>query len=260
MTLPGVSRTAIGVARVRARESARPDRLFDDPQAAVFAALADDASDPSPARRALAFQIVIRTRFYDDWLRDCLDGGVRQVVLLGAGLDTRAWRMAWPEGVRLFEVDLPEVLAVKGQQLQEAGPPRAQRSVVAADLTGDWATPLRAAGFDPAAATAWLAEGLLVYLDEKQAQHVLSTLTSLAAPGSGFATERLGSRAANVAAPDTAAATDLWQGGLGARLEPWLREQGWQTQVHRLDEVAALLGRAMSRESDSGFVVASRLS
>jgi methyltransferase (TIGR00027 family) len=256
VTLPGVSRTAIGVARVRALESARDDRLFDDPFAARFAAHGDDdGTPPSAARRALAFQIIIRTRFYDDWLRGCLDAGIRQVVLLGAGLDTRAWRLPWPAATTVFEIDLPDVLAVKHGQMSDETP-RCDRRVVAADLTGDWRAPAVAAGLDPAAPTGWLAEGLLVYLDAAQVEHVLATVTGLSATGSAVATERLGASSSRVSAPDTAAATDLWRGGLGERLEQWLTAHGWRTETHRLDLVAEQLGRPLGRGSDAGFVTA----
>src|SRR6059036_2190560 len=109
--LEGVSRTAVGVARVRARESERDNRLFDDPWAATFAQLGEPSPDgpPSPQRLAIAFQVIIRTRFYDDWLLHEAERGLRQVVLLGAGLDTRAYRLEWPAGTRVFELDLPPV-------------------------------------------------------------------------------------------------------------------------------------------------------
>src|SRR4051812_30613145 len=105
------------MARVRAGESARPDRLFDDPYAAMFAtafagALPERPSTGDTAGSRFGVRMVvhatIRTRFYDDYLLDACTTGIRQVVLLAAGLDARAYRLEWPGGVRLFEVDLPE--------------------------------------------------------------------------------------------------------------------------------------------------------
>src|SRR4051812_18154369 len=113
---PGVSRTALGVARIRAAESRRSAALFADPYAEVLLAAAP-ALEPVPATEAaqavyrrLSFQVVIRTRFYDDFLLAAVGAGCTQVVLLAAGLDTRAQRLSWPTGTRLFELDLPPVL------------------------------------------------------------------------------------------------------------------------------------------------------
>ena len=136
----GVGKTALGVAMVRAEESRRSDRLFDDPYAAAFLAAAPGAfereqravttgvADMAAWGTAFWTQTVIRTRFYDDYLLDAAHGGIRQVVLLAAGLDTRAYRLAWPDGLRLFEVDLPEVLQFKQRVLDEqADAPRSDR-------------------------------------------------------------------------------------------------------------------------------------
>jgi methyltransferase (TIGR00027 family) len=139
--LPGVAKTALGVARARARESRREDRLFGDPYAQAFVEAAPGVFPQEPAtwqqRAALgplaplgaAFHAhaVIRTRFFDDYLAGAAGAGCRQVVLLAAGLDTRAFRLAWPAGVRLFEVDLPGVLAFKEPVLAACGAvPRCQ--------------------------------------------------------------------------------------------------------------------------------------
>lgn len=258
MTLEGVSRTAIGVARVRALETSRAGRLFDDPYAQLFAALGEPPTgQPSTARLAIAFQIIIRTRFYDDWLLGEAGRGVRQVVLLGAGLDTRAYRLDWPPGTSVYEVDLPPVLAEKERVLHGATP-RCQRFAVAADVTSDLFPVLTAEGFDPIQPTAWLAEGLLIYLDEAQSLRVVTTATAMSAPGSGFATERTSGATDRVTAEDIQAVTSMWQGGLGDRVEAVLSEHGWEPTTQVLDEVAARLGRPMSRTTESGFVTARR--
>jgi len=258
--LDGVSRTAIGVARVRARESTREDRLFDDPYAGALAALGepvDTTAPPSPGRLAIAFQIIMRTRFYDDWLLAQAGKGCRQFVVLGAGLDTRAFRLDWPSGTRVFEVDLPPVLAVKADVLATAQP-SCERITVPADLTTDWGALLEAAGFDRAQPTVWLAEGLLVYLDEAQTTHIVSSVTELSAAGSAFATEALSGDVDRLAAPDMAATTSMWQGGLGAAMPDWLGAHGWDTALSTLGNVARSYGRPPSREPRGGFITAVR--
>lgn len=130
----GVWATAVGVARVRALETERENALFRDPLAQAFAAAGGlwPSSPPRPdgeaarlRRLAVSFSIVIRTRFLDDLLRQASASGVRQVVLLGAGMDSRAFRMDWPEGTRLFEVDTAAPLDFKGSVPRESGPSHA---------------------------------------------------------------------------------------------------------------------------------------
>src|SRR5690349_21312242 len=158
--LPGVGRTAVWVAGLRAAENARPDRLFDDPFAAGFVEAFGTASGGAPATvgvpaGASAF-LAIRTRFYDDQARAAPASGARQVVLLAAGLDCRAFRLDWPDGTRVFELDLPDVFAFKEPVLASAGAAaRCVRSVVPVDLREPWADPLVAAGFAPDATTCW---------------------------------------------------------------------------------------------------------
>jgi methyltransferase (TIGR00027 family) len=129
----------------------------------------------------------VRTRFYDEFF---LEAGITQVVILAAGLDSRAYRLPWPAGTVVYEVDRPRVLEFKTRTLAELGAePTAGRRVVAADLRGDWPGALRAAGFDPARPTAWSAEGLLGYLPPDAQDRLLDTVTELSAPGSRVATE-----------------------------------------------------------------------
>jgi len=269
--LSGVSRTALGVARVRAAESLRPDHLFDDPYAAAFlAAYPRDAEAPSrqrtdgePSREALRFHIVMRTRFFDEYLLAACARGCTQVVLLAAGLDARAFRLDWPAGTRLFEVDLPAMVAFKRRVLDaHHATPRCTRTVIAADLREDWASRLTGAGFDPSLRTAWLVEGLLIYLDEADAAHVLSTVAALSAPDSELSMER--GRARGPTDDDGASGArrgrlaSMWKGGLGDGLVPWLEEHGWQTRVHDLGDVAARFGRPAPDATRSSFVTARR--
>jgi methyltransferase (TIGR00027 family) len=262
--LGDVGRTAWGVARIRARESGRPDRLFDDPFASLFvpgATVAHDAdahdarTASDPRRRAIAFQVVIRTRFYDDALLAAVDAGCRQVVLVAAGLDARAFRLSWPPGLTLFELDQPDVLTRKDDVLAGAGAQaRCPRKTVGIDLREDWGAALVASGFDAGLPTAWLAEGLLVYLDDDSAARLLETVTGLSATGSRLAFEK---RNPDAAAPDALAG--LWLGGLAADPVGWLDSRGWASEVHGLADVAASYGRPMGRESQSGFLTATRL-
>lgn len=202
-SLPGVGKTAIGVASLRAVESRRPDRLFDDPYAQAFVEaaralvpeLADSGLDGD--HRSLTgigalfySHVVVRTRFYDEYLLAATAAGCGQVVLLAAGLDTRAFRLSWPKPVRLFELDLPEVLSFKHRVLagQDAIPGCA-RATVPVDLREDWSCELLAAGFQPAISTAWLAEGLLIYLSREEAATMLTVMGELSASGSRLSFE-----------------------------------------------------------------------
>jgi methyltransferase (TIGR00027 family) len=269
--LTGVSKTAVGVARIRAGESARPDRLFDDPYAAAFVAAMPQAYADEVARRrapgslgaVLALHVVVRTRFYDDYLIAAAAAGCRQVVLVAAGLDTRAFRLDWPDGVRLFELDLPSVQAFKEPVLAQAGAtPRCTRVVVEADLVTDWTARLTAAGFDRDQATAWLVEGLLVYLTGDDAARLLTAIGDLSPAGSRLACER-GNAAQALARQSTGAETEreltaLWQGGLAEDAATWLDAHGWAIEVHEVATLAADYGRPVAPSGRGGFVTAFR--
>lgn len=132
----------------------------------------------------------VRTKFYDDFFLAATHSGIEQVVILAAGLDSRAYRLPWPAGTVVYEVDQPEVIAFKTRTLADLGAePTAEHGVVAVDLREDWPHALRAAGFDPAQTTAWSAEGLLGYLPPEAQDRLLDTITELSAPGSQLATE-----------------------------------------------------------------------
>jgi methyltransferase (TIGR00027 family) len=268
--LTGVPKTALGVARVRAGESARSDRLFNDPYAAAFVAAMPqayaDAAERSDAARAIgariAVQVVVRTRFYDDYLLAGTSEGIHQVVLLAAGLDTRAFRLQWPAGTEVFEVDLPDMVDFKEQVMAAAGATStANRSVVRADLTADWTGALTAAGFDPTQPTAWLIEGLLVYLTHDDAAQLLETVGQLSARGSTLSCEqgRSAMQLAQIASARKAAggleAVSLWQGGI-EDVSAWLGDHGWSVETFDLDALAASYGRPLATESQSGFLIA----
>jgi methyltransferase (TIGR00027 family) len=179
-----VGLTAQWTAAARARETARPDRLFDDPWA-------DSLAGPEGSELLALMEqklgavptIPVRTRFFDDTIvRLTREPGFGQVVLLAAGMDTRAFRLELPSSVRLFELDQPALLTRKDRRLAEmAATPRCARSPVGVDLSGDWGDDLVRAGFrdEP---TVWVAEGLLSYLTEAQVHGLLDAVTALSTP------------------------------------------------------------------------------
>jgi methyltransferase (TIGR00027 family) len=199
-----VGATATAVAASRAVASQGPDPLLDDPFAeplvrAVgvdsFIKIVDGEafnSDPVMNRKTMSEQIAVRTRFFDDFFTEAGTAGIRQAVILAAGLDTRAYRLPWSSGTVVFEVDQPQVIEFKTRTLDELGAePTAVRKTVAIDLRDDWPAALRDAGFDPSAPTAWIAEGLLVYLPPDAQDRLFDNITALSAPGSRVATENM---------------------------------------------------------------------
>ncbi|MEW9556023.1 SAM-dependent methyltransferase [Nonomuraea sp. NPDC050783] len=258
--LPAVARTAIGAARIRAAESERPDRLFDDPYATAFVTAAGEgAGEGTETGGLFADHLALRTRFFDDHL---VGAGHPQVVLPAAGLDSRAYRLPWPPGTRLFELDLPELLAFKDGVLARLGArPRCERVPVPADLREDWPAALRAAGHDPAVPSAWLVEGLLIYLTAAEAGELLARVGDLSAPGSSLAFEHDAGAAARLmraarAWPSLRHMGALWKGGLGEDAAAWLAARGWRPRVVSRAELARRYGRPW--EGAAGFLVAER--
>lgn len=131
-----------------------------------------------------------RTQFFDSFFRDATQAGIRQAVILASGLDARAYRLTWPAGMTVFEVDQPEVIAFKSATLADMGAaPTADRRTVAIDLRNDWPTALLEAGFDRGRPTAWIAEGLFGYLPPEAQDRLLDNISALSAEGSRLATE-----------------------------------------------------------------------
>ncbi|WP_107422647.1 class I SAM-dependent methyltransferase [Streptomyces sp. CB02261] len=198
----GVGLTALLVAAARAIETHRHDSLAQDTYAEHFVraapACADwpvrieqvPAGDDDPLWGRFARYFGLRTRVLDDFLLRSVRTNARQVVLLGAGLDTRAFRLDWPSGVAVFEIDRAGVLAFKEQVLTDlSAAPRVQRLLVPVDLRADWVGALTTAGFDPAAPSVWLAEGLLFYLPGPAETYLIDTVDRLTTGGSALAFE-----------------------------------------------------------------------
>lgn len=201
-----VGATATMVAAARAMATKDDRRLIDDPFAEplvravgipFFVDLVDgrlDASafgDANPQRmQAMIAGMAMRTLFFDQYLLRETGRGAHQAVILASGLDSRAFRLAWPPGTVVYEIDQPAVIDFKTRTLADLGAaPSAERRTVGVDLRQDWPAALQAAGFDPCAPTAWLAEGLLIYLPPEAQDRLLDTVTGLSAPGSAIATE-----------------------------------------------------------------------
>jgi methyltransferase (TIGR00027 family) len=252
--LEGVAATALAVAAIRAEETARPDRLFADPLAAAFVAASGwSPSRPPGDRRAIVLRawVVARTVFLDELLAAACREGRRQVVLLGAGLDVRAFRLPWPQGVCLFELDTADVLDHKDLVLAEqAAVAACERIPVRCDLRTDWPGALLAAGFEPGQPTVWVAEGVLAYLPQEQVEGVLADLTTLSAPGS-----RLGLSTATrdpAGAGRTSRARSLLRSGAPQDPVGWLAGHGWAAQVTDAREVLRGHGRMPRAGSGSG--------
>jgi methyltransferase (TIGR00027 family) len=200
-----VGATATAVAAGRAVASQGADSLLDDPYAeplvrAVgiehFVRMVDGETfaedDPVMNRQTMNEQITVRTRYFDDFFTAAADAGIRQAVILATGLDTRAYRLRWPAGTVVFEVDQPQVIEFKTRTLTDLGAaPATDRRTVAIDLRDDWPTALRQQGFDTSAPTAWIAEGLLPYLPPDAQDRLFDNITALSAAGSRLATEHM---------------------------------------------------------------------
>nr|BBH94730.1 S-adenosyl-L-methionine-dependent methyltransferase [Thermogemmatispora argillosa] len=180
-----ISPTAFLTAAARAFESQRPDRLFNDPWAAVLAGHEGQRRFASVEDQGGS--IIVRTRYFDEWLqRLAHEHNIRQIVLLAAGLDTRVFRFNWPSETRFFELDQPLILDYKEAVLKvQQAQPRCERVPVIADLAQPgWEEALLQAGFNPTLPSAWLVEGLLFYLPLDQISRLLEQISRLAAPDS----------------------------------------------------------------------------
>lgn len=293
-----VGATAVMVAAARAAETDRDNPLISDPYAKILVAdagtgmwefmlneefvakVADaDAEVAAMVEHMSAYQAV-RTHFFDDFFAAATTAGVRQVVILASGLDSRAYRLQWPTGTTVYEIDQPKVLEYKAATLARHGAtPSATRREVAMDLRFDWPKALRDAGFDPSLPTAWLAEGLLMYLPADAQDRLFEQLDDLSAPGSRIAAETVGihaedrrermrERFARLATQfgvdDTIDVGELtYEDPDRADVAVWLAERGWQSRGIASQDEMRRLGRAVELvdtdgDSFSTFVTAEK--
>jgi methyltransferase (TIGR00027 family) len=202
-----VGATATMVAAARAMATTADDPLINDPFAEplvravgvdFFTRLVTgdlrpedlDSDSESVGMQQMTDNMAVRTKFFDEFFLSATGGGIRQAVILASGLDSRAYRLAWPAGTTVYEIDQPDVIEFKTRTLAELGAePTAKRRAVAMDLRYDWPSALIEEGFDPNQPTAWSAEGLLGYLPPDAQDRLLDTITELSPPGSRVAVE-----------------------------------------------------------------------
>jgi len=258
------------VAAARALVSREPDALIDDPFAAplvravgldFFTRLVDGdiplANLEGDGPRFMANWIAVRTRFFDDFFVNAGAAGIRQAVILAAGLDSRAYRLPWAAGTTVFELDQPKVIEFKTTTMTAIGAtPKAHRRTVSVDLREDWPAALRHSGFDESQPTAWSAEGLLAYLPPEAQDRLFDNITALSKPGSQLATEyhldggaAMGERGKTMGDHWRAHGFDvdlseLFYPGERSHVVEYLSGHGWTVSARNRPEVFADYGRA----------------
>lgn len=275
-----VGATATMVAAARALATAEPDAIIDDPFAAplvravgidfftglVDGQLPEGTVDQVRQVRRMVNSLTVRTRFFDDFFTDAMgtgQDGPHQAVILAAGLDARAYRLAWPSGSTVYEVDQPQVIDFKTATMAALGAqPTAERRTVGVDLRDDWPDALRRAGFDDGRPAAWSAEGLLMYLPPEAQDRLFDDLTALSVPGSRLATEYHPDDGGNLA-ERAQALTDQWRqygyeldmtelfyGGNRSNVADYLSDRGWQVHTRPRREMFADYGLEFSDDDD----------
>jgi methyltransferase (TIGR00027 family) len=278
----GVGATATGVAVGRALASRAPNPLIDDPFAEplvravgvdFFTRIASGELDPAGVddngdfgMARMGDMMGIRTRFFDDFFMAAADDGIRQAVILASGLDARAYRLPWPAGTVVFEIDQSRVIEFKSATLAELGAtPTADRRAVPVDLRDDWPAALRAAGLDPSKPTVWSAEGLMPFLPPDAQDRLLDNITELSPAGSQLATEDLNGASDGVqkmadrmrAVTDQwrehgfdVEMTDLWYAGDRNDVVDYLSTHGWATTATPVPDLAAAYGLSLPPASN----------
>ena len=264
----GVGLTALGAAATRALEGHHAEPLVRDPYAEAFVRAAasqlpspmavtpeEAAADPAFPWFGMAHYVGVRSRFFDDFFAAAARAGLRQSVILAAGLDTRAFRLDWMPGATVYEIDAPMVLAFKDSVLAGQGAvPHCDRRTVTADLRADWPAAVREAGFDPAVPTAWLAEGLFPYLTDEALDGLLGHVHELSAPGSRITADHVprgtspigDSVTREIASRAGEEVTKIWVADQQHDPASWLLGHGWTASVSRSSWVASAYGRPMT--------------
>ena len=279
-----VGSTALGVAAARAAETESENPLIQDPFARAFLEAAGDGTwslmaNPTKAAeltdldpdllarmRVMIDFMAVRTAFFDEYFLNGVGSGVRQVVILAAGLDARAWRLPWPDGTAVYELDQAKVLEFKSTTLRNRGAhPTSRLMSVAVDLRQDWPTALQEAGFDPSIPTVWSAEGLLRYLPARAQDLLFERVQALSPSGSWLAVNApakeaadpdklarqreqsqrfrvAASRVLDIEVPDV---DDLWYPEERTDVTDWLREHGWDASAITMGEMLARYGRSV---------------
>lgn len=294
-----VGTTAVMVAAARAGETERDDPLIRDPYAKILVAgagtgvwefmlddefvakLANADAEAAAIFDHMGSYQAVRTHFFDEFFANAAAAGIRQIVILASGLDSRAYRVQWPAGTVVYEIDQPKVLEYKSARLSEHGvAPSALRREVPIDLRLDWPNALREAGFDASVPTAWLAEGLLMYLPADAQDRLFEQITDLSAAGSRIAAETMGTQSENrreemrerfariaekMGMEQNVDIQDLMYNDPDrADVAVWLRDHGWRSAALNSQDEMRRLGRfvEMPNPDDdmfSTFVTAERI-
>jgi methyltransferase (TIGR00027 family) len=287
-----VGATALGVAAARAAETESENPLIRDPFARVFLDAAGEgvwnwyeapelpadvveAEPELPLRmQAMVDYFASRTAFFDTFFLDATRAGIGQAVILAAGLDSRSWRLPWPDGITVYELDQPRVLEFKSSTLRDHGAePTCNRISVPVDLRQNWPAALQQAGFDASAPSAWSAEGLLPYLSAAAQDLLFNRVQGLTVTGSRIGVEAL---APNFADPEARArrrermdrvralmakvdpqrevprTDELWYFEEREDVGDWLRRHGWEVTVKSSEQLMAGYGRKPPEELEDG--------
>jgi methyltransferase (TIGR00027 family) len=282
-----VGSTALGVAAARAAETESEDPLIQDPFARAFVEAAGDGMWSLVANPALSATIAdldldlkarmqvmvdfmaVRTAFFDEFFLNAANSGVRQAVILAAGLDARAWRLPWPDGMTVYELDQAKVLEFKSATLQQRGArPTSKQVSVAVDLRQDWPTALQETGFDAAQPSAWSAEGLVRYLSASAQDPLFERIHALSPAGSWLAvnapaksaldpgllarqreqSQRLRAVVSRVFDTEVPDVEDLWYAEERTDLPQWLRAHGWDTSAITMAEMLTRYDRSIPED------------
>lgn len=287
-----VGATALGVAAARAAETASENPLINDPFARLFLDAAGQGmwsiySEPELLAKAVEIEPEVQTRiqmmidfmatrtaYFDEFFLGAADAGVRQVVILAAGLDARTWRLGWPDGTVVYELDQPKVLDFKSNTLREHGAhPTAQLVNVPIDLRQDWPKALQEAGFDASRPAVWSAEGLVRYLPAQAQDLLFERIHSLSAAGSRLASnvpdagfsdpdrvrrqredvQRMQAAVAQVVKTEIPNEDDLWYPEERTPVDRWLGEHGWDVTTASFSELMARYGRSVPQGAEDSM-------